>query len=224
MGLYGVWANRSYADNDLPYTETIFVMTNDIEITMYTLGASFPVLSRYFVSRAAPGASDMNPSAFSSWYRRARSPFNAVLSHTRSKPTVVHSRGKSDAEAQMQHNPFPGEDRAYDDEKDDHRKSFTDEGSRSVTIDSLGSVLDGEGRYVADYEKYGHSKGKSSGESAQAERCDRVVQREREEADNSWGRTMWLESINASRSRESQEPIVAEGPYDHGFITSAIAK
>jgi hypothetical protein len=43
-------------------------MMNDIEILMYALGASFPVLSRYMIQMADPGPGHTH-SNFSSWAR-----------------------------------------------------------------------------------------------------------------------------------------------------------
>lgn len=211
-------------------------MTNDIELTLYTLGASFPVLSRYFVSRAAPGASEMNPSVFSSWYRRARSPFNTILSRSKGK-TAKSGQLKVDSgdiEAPMTNKAISRQNRTFMDGKYDEFRFFGDSDHKStggeLTIDSLGSVLDGEGRYIAEYEKYGIAKGGISGETGSS-KSDKVIQKERERSrsrnrsrENSWGRTMWLESVNASRSRESQEPMATEGKYDRGVLTSAIPR
>jgi len=67
-GIYGVYETRTGEQNDGFYQETAFIMMNDIEIFMYALGASFPVLSRYLVQRADPGTGDLH-SNFSSWAR-----------------------------------------------------------------------------------------------------------------------------------------------------------
>ncbi|KAF9633169.1 integral membrane protein [Lasiodiplodia theobromae] len=53
-GCYGIWLNReAQAVNDLTWTESIYIMFNSIEITLYTVGGSLTVFSRYFISRAA---------------------------------------------------------------------------------------------------------------------------------------------------------------------------
>ncbi|OJD33348.1 uncharacterized protein BKCO1_3100038 [Diplodia corticola] len=53
-GCYGIWLNREdQALRDLTWTETIYIMFNSIEITLYTVGGSLTVFSRYFISRAA---------------------------------------------------------------------------------------------------------------------------------------------------------------------------
>ncbi|KAL1647445.1 hypothetical protein SLS58_002775 [Diplodia intermedia] len=53
-GCYGIWLNREdQALQDLTWTETIYIMFNSIEITLYTVGGSLTVFSRYFISRAA---------------------------------------------------------------------------------------------------------------------------------------------------------------------------
>jgi len=68
IGLYGAFETRTAEANDAFYQEVPFVMMCDIEILMYTLGASFPILSRYMVEKTEPagGQSHMN---FSSWAR-----------------------------------------------------------------------------------------------------------------------------------------------------------
>ncbi|KKY27112.1 putative integral membrane [Phaeomoniella chlamydospora] len=58
IGICGIWFNRnSQAFVDLTYTDTLFVMLNDIEILMYTLGASATVASKYIISKVAAFAS-----------------------------------------------------------------------------------------------------------------------------------------------------------------------
>lgn len=42
LGIYGVWENRVAFAADAFYQETIFIMLNNVEILMYTIGASFP--------------------------------------------------------------------------------------------------------------------------------------------------------------------------------------
>ena len=42
FGIYGVYENRITEANDGFYHETLFMMTNDLEMFMYTLGACFP--------------------------------------------------------------------------------------------------------------------------------------------------------------------------------------
>lgn len=70
-GIYGVWGTRLQEADDAFYHEIAFLIMTDIEIFMYTLGASFPVLSKYLVQRADPGPSGAHPnnSNFSSWAR-----------------------------------------------------------------------------------------------------------------------------------------------------------
>lgn len=48
-GVYGIWTNRAADEINLVYNQTTFVMTNDIEIVMYSLGASFPGKSTLYV-------------------------------------------------------------------------------------------------------------------------------------------------------------------------------
>ncbi|TAQ89028.1 hypothetical protein B7494_g2610 [Chlorociboria aeruginascens] len=69
LGIYGVWRTRNSMTNDGFYNETDFVMLNDIEIFMYSLGASFPVLSRYLVSRSRSSSQSAHASNFSAWAR-----------------------------------------------------------------------------------------------------------------------------------------------------------
>jgi hypothetical protein len=83
-----VWGTRVQESDDPFYHEIAFLIMTDIEIFMYTLGASFPgsslvpdsanitnnpstVLSKYLVQRADPGPSAAHPnnSNFSSWAR-----------------------------------------------------------------------------------------------------------------------------------------------------------
>ena len=71
-GCYGIWLNReAQAVNDLTWTESIYIMFNSIEITLYTVGGSLTVFSRYFISRAA---------AYSSGARTDHSHSNSNLS------------------------------------------------------------------------------------------------------------------------------------------------
>lgn len=50
IGFYGIWSDRFDSTIDLTYSEAPFIITNDLEILFYTLGASFPVLSPYLIS------------------------------------------------------------------------------------------------------------------------------------------------------------------------------
>ncbi|KAL3420034.1 integral membrane protein [Phlyctema vagabunda] len=88
LGVYGVYENRTSAQLDAFYQETIFLMLNNIEITMYTLGASFPVLSRYLVARAAPSHNTLREqnSNFSSWAKRIPDMFRNMTTH----PNISH--------------------------------------------------------------------------------------------------------------------------------------
>ncbi|KAJ5052357.1 uncharacterized protein L3040_002108 [Drepanopeziza brunnea f. sp. 'multigermtubi'] len=67
IGIYGSYKTRTVESQQLFYNETPFIMMNDIEIFAYTLGASFPVLSGYIVTKA----DRPNPpcSNFTSWAR-----------------------------------------------------------------------------------------------------------------------------------------------------------
>ncbi|RFU27184.1 hypothetical protein B7463_g9155, partial [Scytalidium lignicola] len=69
LGIYGVWENRTAAQLDEFYNETIFIMLNDIEILMYTLGATFPVFSRYIINILPTSARRPTDENFSSWAR-----------------------------------------------------------------------------------------------------------------------------------------------------------
>lgn len=60
-----------------------WVMMNDIEILMYTLGASFPVLSQYIVQRIDP-APNTQHSNFTSWARQIPDFFTHRTDATRS--------------------------------------------------------------------------------------------------------------------------------------------
>lgn len=54
VGCYGIWLNREdQAEQDLTWTESIYIMFNSIEIMLYTVGGSLTVFSRYFISRVA---------------------------------------------------------------------------------------------------------------------------------------------------------------------------
>ena len=75
FGVYGIWVNRDdQAFSDLTYTDTIFIMTNDIEILAYTIGASATVASRYIVSKAETIATRLSHSS------RSRSPDSTWIS------------------------------------------------------------------------------------------------------------------------------------------------
>jgi len=52
VGVYGIYMDRWDSIIDSVFTETTFIITNHIEVLMYTLGASFPVLSPYLVAKA----------------------------------------------------------------------------------------------------------------------------------------------------------------------------
>jgi hypothetical protein len=52
-GIYGIWANNNEAAYiDDSFSESVFLMTSDVEIFLYALGASATLPSRYFISRA----------------------------------------------------------------------------------------------------------------------------------------------------------------------------
>ncbi|PMD47486.1 hypothetical protein L207DRAFT_576263 [Hyaloscypha variabilis F] len=69
-GIYGVWETRTAEADDPFYHEAAFLMMTDVEIFMYAVGASLPVLSRYLVQRADPGpGAHPHNSNFSSWAR-----------------------------------------------------------------------------------------------------------------------------------------------------------
>ncbi|KAH8784840.1 hypothetical protein F5882DRAFT_124422 [Hyaloscypha sp. PMI_1271] len=70
VGIFGVWETRTQQADDPFYNEIAFIMMTDVEIFMYAIGASLPVLSRYLVQRADPGPGDHpHNSNFSSWAR-----------------------------------------------------------------------------------------------------------------------------------------------------------
>lgn len=68
-GIYGIYEYRLETANDSYYHEVVFLMMGTIEIFMYALGASFPVLSRYIVKHADRGPHDSSHQNFSSWAR-----------------------------------------------------------------------------------------------------------------------------------------------------------
>ncbi|KAL2061037.1 hypothetical protein VTL71DRAFT_9089 [Oculimacula yallundae] len=68
VGIYGSFKTRTVKSNELFYNEVAFIMMNDIEVFMYALGASAPVLSRYIVAKTDPGP-DPTHANFSSWAR-----------------------------------------------------------------------------------------------------------------------------------------------------------
>jgi len=79
---YGIWRNRD-SITDISYSETTFVMTSDIEILMYTVGAAFPVLSRHFISRASPAPTRASASYMPSWRRRVSNTIASPTSENR---------------------------------------------------------------------------------------------------------------------------------------------
>lgn len=68
VGIFGAYQTRTADGNDAYFKEVPFVMMCDIEILMYSLGASFPVLSKYIVQRTDPGPSVQHLN-FTSWAR-----------------------------------------------------------------------------------------------------------------------------------------------------------
>jgi len=116
LGIYGVYENRANEAADEFYQETIFIMLNDIEILMYALGASFPVLSRWLVAKA--GSSGWRSTdTYGSWWKRylpnivssmairtrksQRSQVTAA--HTNlDKPFFVNPQNRSDISASVQ--------------------------------------------------------------------------------------------------------------------------
>jgi len=71
IGIYGIWQNRwSRVLQDSIFSETVWLILNNIEVLMYTLGASFPVLSPYFVARASGRTQSkrLPRLALSSWF------------------------------------------------------------------------------------------------------------------------------------------------------------
>jgi hypothetical protein len=231
VGIYGVWANRSEVDVDLFYAETIFVMTNDIEITMYTLGASFPVLSRYFVTRAAP--STPHSSSFSTWYHRARSPFLGFARRSRrsifgSKLVPTTTTSELDSVTPQRTNINPKENKTYTDGKYDHFHFFPSKDA--PTIESLGSVVDSEGKYVDKGAPYSSDSSPvppiPQPQSLHIPGERKIVVREkpltRQERDVEWGRTMWLDTVNGSPDEDERgDPILqAEaGRFDRGIVS-----
>ncbi|KAE8442073.1 hypothetical protein EG329_003881 [Mollisiaceae sp. DMI_Dod_QoI] len=115
IGIYGAYETRTQEGNHAFWQETAFVMMSDIEILMYTLGASFPVLSRYMVQRAAPGPGEAHEN-FSSWARyvpnffltdtlasQNRTNHRSALSRSRHENTNIDERAlkSSDGDADL---------------------------------------------------------------------------------------------------------------------------
>lgn len=98
IGIYGSFKTRTIESNDLFYNETAFVMMNDIEIFAYTLGSSFPVLSRYIVHKTSPGSQPTHNN-FSSWARYIPDFFRPEPSHhtlrSRTRGTTIDVRNSS---------------------------------------------------------------------------------------------------------------------------------
>lgn len=76
IGIFGAFETRTANGNDAYFREVPFVMMCDIEILMYALGASFPVLSRYIVQRIDPGPTEQHLN-FTSWARQIPDFFTA---------------------------------------------------------------------------------------------------------------------------------------------------
>ncbi|TVY38055.1 hypothetical protein LSUB1_G005944 [Lachnellula subtilissima] len=76
-GIYGAYETRTAEVFDAYYQETPFIMMNNIELFMYALGASLPVLSRYLVARAGPETRQTH-SNFSSWARNVPNFFSTA--------------------------------------------------------------------------------------------------------------------------------------------------
>jgi hypothetical protein len=66
-GIYGVYCLEIRFTNQGFYEEMPYIILTDIEIFMYALGASFPVLSRYIVEKTKPASTEHRN--FSSWAR-----------------------------------------------------------------------------------------------------------------------------------------------------------
>jgi len=88
--IYGVYEDRIAEALDTNWHEVVWLMLNDIEIFMYAIGASFPVLSRYLVSRNA-GRRVSNEN-FSSWGRRIPNFFSSTKAHLTREPEHVASQ------------------------------------------------------------------------------------------------------------------------------------
>jgi len=71
IGIYGAYQIRVLMAHDLFYNETPFIMMNDVEILLYALGATFPVLSKYLVQRSNSVPRNDQHANFSSWARYA---------------------------------------------------------------------------------------------------------------------------------------------------------
>ncbi|CZR62151.1 uncharacterized protein PAC_12048 [Phialocephala subalpina] len=100
IGIYGAFETRTAEANEAFYQETAYVMMSDIEILMYTLGASFPVLSRYMVQKASPGP-DQTHENFSSWARYVPNFFasnsnNPSSQHRTNNRTIILTRSRHD--------------------------------------------------------------------------------------------------------------------------------
>jgi len=83
VGIYGAYQIRSLNAHDLFYNETPFIMMNDVEILLYALGATFPVLSRYLVQRSNSVPRNDQHANFSSWARYAPNFFSTNDSRNR---------------------------------------------------------------------------------------------------------------------------------------------
>lgn len=88
VGCYGIWLNREdQAEEDLTWTESIYIMFNSIEITLYTVGGSLTVFSRYFISRAAQysqggRSSEQTPSSGFSIFSKVSNRMRKLSIHT----------------------------------------------------------------------------------------------------------------------------------------------
>ncbi|KAH8802904.1 hypothetical protein F5884DRAFT_803653 [Xylogone sp. PMI_703] len=79
LGIYGVYENRTTNQLDQFYVETIFIMLNDIEILMYTLGATFPVYSRVIIQKVSASIRHPADQNFSSWARNVPTLFRSFV-------------------------------------------------------------------------------------------------------------------------------------------------
>lgn len=76
IGIFSAFETRTANSNDGFWDEVPWIMMNDIEILMYALGASFPVLSKYIIQRNDPGLSAQHLN-FTSWARHIPDFFTA---------------------------------------------------------------------------------------------------------------------------------------------------
>jgi len=111
FGIYGVWLNRAAEVQDIYYNESVWVILLDLEIFMYTLGATFPMFSRFFILKAAPTQSQQNTAQLT-WFRgtmshisnRFSSLANTLPARARTHSSSNHSGSNSRSYKHMRNN------------------------------------------------------------------------------------------------------------------------